>query len=72
MFQEKKKSSRGKTGLLGTINFMIMSNSFSVTLLTNMRGIACLATYNVKVFQGSIRPDPLKLACQFSEAGSCL
>ena len=36
-------------------------------LLTEMREIACLATYDVKVFQGSIRLDPFKLACQFLE-----
>ena len=59
-------NSRGKTGLLGTINFRIINNSLSVMLLTKMHGIACFATYNFKVFRGSIRPGPLKLACHFS------
>ena len=31
-----------------------------------MHEIAFLATYYFKVFRGSIRPDPLKLDCQFS------
>ena len=31
-----------------------------------MHEIAFLAAYNFKVFRGSIRRDPLKLACQFS------
>ena len=41
-------------------------NSFSVTVPTKMHEVAFLAAYNFKVFLGSIRPDPLKLACQVS------
>ena len=28
-----------------------------------MHEIACFATYNFKIFPGSMRPDPLWLAC---------
>ena len=44
------------------INFMIINNSFSVTMLTKMHEIACLATYIFNNFRRSIRTHPLRLA----------
>ena len=63
MFQEERSIQKGETALLATSTFIVVNNSFTVTLLAKMHEIACFATYNFKIFPGSMRPDPLWLAC---------
>ena len=63
MLQEERSIQKGETALLATSTFIVVNNSFTVTLLAKMHEIACFATYNFKIFSGSMHPDPLWLAC---------